>query len=93
MTIPTGGAPTGTAGLEVLVSAGCRSCDQALQLVETFRDTHPHVPVRVTDVDEPGWVPPPGFVGTPMFLADGRILFLGNPSPAALRAAFPPGGP
>jgi hypothetical protein len=82
-----------TAGLEVLVSAGCTNCARALHLVEAFRRSHPHVEVRVTDVDEPGWIPPPRFLGTPMYLAEGRILFLGNPSPEALRAAFPPGGP
>ena len=74
--------------LEVLVSASCGSCWHTLTLVQQLHSTHPHVRVKVTDVDEPGWVPPPGFIGTPMFLAGGQILSLGNPTADALRAAF-----
>jgi hypothetical protein len=74
--------------LEVLVSAGCSGCGRALAVVEELHSTHPHVRVRVTDVDEPGWVPPPGFVGTPMFLVGGQVLSLGNPTSEVLWAAF-----
>lgn len=74
--------------LEVLVSAGCSSCWHTVALVQQLHATHPHLRVRVTDVDEPGWVAPPGFVGTPMFLAGGRVLSLGNPTVEALRAVF-----
>lgn len=74
--------------LEVLVSASCGICWHTLTVVQALQSSHPQVRVKVTDVDEPGWVPPPGFVGTPMFLADGQILSLGNPSADALRAAL-----
>ena len=77
--------------LEVLVSAGCGSCGHALTLVRQLQTTHPHLAVTVTDVDQPGWSAPPGFVGTPTFLAGGRILSLGNPTPETLRAAFTTG--
>lgn len=82
-----------SAGLEVLISADCAACAEALEVVAQLRISHPRVPVRLTDVDESGWRAPPGFVGTPMYLLDGRILSLGNPSPAQLRAAFAQGGP
>jgi hypothetical protein len=74
--------------LEVLVSASCASCWHSLTLLAQLAASHPEVRVRVTDVDEPGWVSPPGFVGTPMFLAGGRVLSLGNPTVEALRAVF-----
>ena len=80
-------------GLEVLVSVNCIGCAQALALVEQFRTSHPQVPVRITDVDQPGWGAPAGFVGTPMYLTGGRILWLGNPSAEDLSDAFPQGGP
>jgi hypothetical protein len=79
--------------LEVLVAANCGNCGHALTLVRQLHSTHPHVAVKVTDVDEPGWTAPPGFVGTPMFLAAGRILSLGNPTPETLRAEFSSGAP
>ncbi len=72
----------------MLVSATCDSCAHSLSLVEGLRTSHPHLRVTITDVDEPGWMPPPGFVGTPMFLARGRIMSLGNPTAEALRATF-----
>ena len=74
--------------LEVLVSATCDSCAHSLSLVDGLHASHPHLRVTITDVDEPGWVPPPGFVGTPMFLARGRIMSLGNPTAEELRATF-----
>ncbi len=74
--------------LEVLVSATCDSCAHSLLLVARLQASHPRLRVTITDVDELGWVPPPGFVGTPMFLARGRILSLGNPTEEALRATF-----
>jgi hypothetical protein len=83
------GDPADPPDLEVLVSAGCASCAHAIRLAQQVRTTHPHLLVRVVDVDEPGWVPPPGFVGTPMFVVAGRVLSLGNPSVEALHAALP----
>lgn len=79
--------------LEVLVSADCAACVEALEVVAQLRISHPQVAVRLTDVDEPGWQAPLGFVGTPMYLVEGRILSLGNPSPGDLRAALALGGP
>jgi hypothetical protein len=74
--------------LEVLLSGGCASCEHSLTVLGQLAVTHPHVRVRVTDIDEPGWVAPPGFVGTPMFLTGGRVVSLGNPTVQALRAMF-----
>lgn len=74
--------------LEVLVSAACDSCTHSLSLVAGLNASHPHLRVTITDVDQPGWVPPPGFVGTPMFLARGSILSLGNPTAETLSETF-----
>jgi len=75
--------------LSVLVSAACTGCVQALALATEFQRLRPDVPLEIVDVDAPGWQPPPGFAGTPMFYVGDTLMSYGNPELSALLAAFP----
>lgn len=77
--------------LTVLISTACGTCLTSLAIARAFSLERPDVPVRVQDVDVPGWQAPAGYVGTPMFLADDRVLSYGNPTREQLAAAFPRG--
>jgi hypothetical protein len=46
----------------------------------------PHLPVELVDLDDPGTEHPSFVVGTPTFVWDNRILFLGNPAEVELLA-------
>ena len=73
--------------LEVLVSASCAACVQALALARRCQREYPEVIVEVVDVDQNRWDPKPGFAGTPMFYLGDTLVSYGNPTWAQLQAA------
>lgn len=75
----------------MLVSVSCGGSAQALALARRFATDRPDLVVKIVDVDEPGWTPPAGFAGTPMFYKGDTVISYGNPTPLQLRAAFPTG--
>ena len=80
-----------TDGLTVLVSPSCPGCERAQALAADFARQRPDIPVAVVDVSAtgPGWTPPPGFAGTPMFYSGDTVLCYGNPTARQLLEAFP----
>jgi hypothetical protein len=66
--------------LYVYVSTHCVGCRQALSLVEWLCEQRPCIPVRVVDVDAEGDALPREVIGTPMYLWDRQVLFMGNPT-------------
>ena len=67
--------------LQVFISQGCRGCELALELAAKVRKTNPHLGVEVIDISqEPARLDSQVFA-VPAYVYDGRLLFLGNPSP------------
>ena len=66
----------------VLVRAGCSSCGRSRRLVAQLRTARPGADVRVvavdTEVDGAADLPVT-LVGTPMWVCDGRLAWLGTP--------------
>ena len=65
--------------LYVYVSSHCRGCATAQQLITQLRTMRPQVPVTVVDLSGGGDTIPDNVIGTPMYLWNGRVLFMGNP--------------
>ena len=74
--------------LEILVTPHCFGCARARTLAATIAAHEPALDVRVVDLSEPGVQVPPGLVAVPSYVLNGRILFIGNPTQAALTAAL-----
>lgn len=74
--------------LEILVTPHCFGCARARTLAATTAAQYPTLDIRVVDLSEPGAQAPPGLVAVPTYVLNGRILFIGNPTQAALTAAL-----
>ncbi len=74
--------------LEIVVTPHCFGCARARTLATTIAAHNPALDVRVVDLSEPGAQAPPGLVAVPSYVLNGRILFIGNPTPMALAAAL-----
>ncbi|CCG02288.1 glutaredoxin family protein [Blastococcus saxobsidens] len=74
--------------LQVYVADGCGSCRRARELVAQLLLRHPGAAVEVVDLSRTPLerALPAGLVGTPTYTVDGRVRWLGNPSPAELLA-------
>ena len=70
----------------ILLARSCRACSAARTLAHRIAAERPDVAVRLQDVDEPGWSPPAGFIGTPTWLIGDDVVALGNPTHAWLLA-------
>jgi len=79
--------------LEILVTPHCFGCARARTLAATIAAHDPALDVRVVDLSAPGTQVPPGLVAVPSYVLNGRILFIGNPTPAALTAALKTANP
>ena len=73
--------------LRVFVAGHCSPCLTAMAMVDRLRQARPQLPVFLIDVDSPGADVPGEVIGTPEYLWDDRVLFLGNPDEAELMAA------
>ncbi len=74
--------------LEIVITPHCFGCARARTLAATIAAHDPALDVRVVDLSEPGAQAPPGLVAVPSYVLNGRILFIGNPTQAALAAAL-----
>jgi hypothetical protein len=74
--------------LEIVITPHCFGCARARTLATTIAAHDPALDVRVVDLSEPGAQAPPGLVAVPSYILNGRILFIGNPTQAALAAAL-----
>jgi hypothetical protein len=72
--------------LKVFISAGCRGCRRALELVELVRRQRPSLSIQVIDLSK---VPEAGLglvFAVPTYVYENRPIFLGNPSRQELEA-------
>ncbi|MEE8158476.1 MAG: thioredoxin family protein [Dehalococcoidia bacterium] len=70
--------------LQVFISQGCRGCELALEVAAKVRKTNPDLGVEVIDIyQEPARLDSQ-VLAVPAYVYDGRLLFLGNPSPEEL---------
>ena len=74
--------------LEIVITPHCFGCARARTLAATIAAHDPALDVRVVDLSEPGAQAPPGLVAVPSYVLNGRILFVGNPTQAAMAAAL-----
>jgi hypothetical protein len=70
--------------LQVYVSANCAVCQRTRSLIATVRAQHPEYPIELIELDQPGATRPDYVFGTPTFVLNDRIVFLGNPALDAL---------
>ena len=76
--------PTGV--LQVFVSRDCRGCKLALELADRVRSMKPQLGVEVIDISKEPTKGGGLVVAVPAYVYDGRLLFLGNPSPQELQS-------
>ena len=72
--------------LKVFVSAGCRGCKRALELVAWLRTIRPDLMIEIIDLSKQ---PDAGLglvFAVPTYVYDSKPVFLGNPSPPELQA-------
>jgi hypothetical protein len=76
--------------LRVYVAVGCAGCVRARELVAQLTRDRPGAGVELVDLDRlpPGYPVPPGLVGTPTYVLDGRVRWLGNPAVDELLAVW-----
>ena len=74
--------------LEIYVDSACAICQKSKGLGEYARQRCRDLDVRVIDLSEAGAERPESIVATPTFVLNGRVLSLGNPAWAELRAAI-----
>ena len=70
--------------LRIYISDQCLSCSTAFQRAERLQRERPDVPLALVDVDDLAADVPATVIGTPMYLWNDRVLFLGNPSESEL---------
>jgi hypothetical protein len=73
--------------LEVYVAAHCTPCDYALEVAAYIQRDYPHVNVRIIDIEQVETLPESVFA-TPIYLLNGRVWSLGNPSAEKIRQSF-----
>lgn len=82
--------PTGRRILAIYVLSECLGCAEARRLASDLGASGDcarlGIEVRLVDLAAPGAVRPPAVFAVPTYLLDGRVLSLGTPDPAWLRA-------
>ena len=66
--------------LRIYVSTHCLGCETARQRAEHLKALRPDVPVEVVDVETSDTAVPSKVIGTPIYIWNDRVLFMGNPS-------------
>ena len=72
--------------LYVYLTADCRICDRARQIIAELRAPRPGYPVELINLDQAGASKPAAVFGTPTYCLGERIISLGNPALQALVA-------
>ncbi len=75
--------------LEIYVTAHCSSCDYAHEVAAQIQSDYPHVDVRIIDIEQVEKLPESVFA-TPIYLLNGRVWSLGNPSAEKIQQSFSP---
>ncbi len=77
---------SGQGRLQIYVAAHCIGLERALEMVLAVRTLRPEWEVRVVDLDDATEQIPDFVVATPVYVADDRPIFWGNPSLDSLLA-------
>lgn len=72
--------------LRIYVAADCPGSPTARSLAARLRERLPDAPCEVIDVGAPGAIVPPAVFGTPIYMWNDRIIFMGNPGEQDLLA-------
>ncbi len=73
--------------LEIYVAAHCAPCDYTYEVAAYILREHPHVDVRIIDIEQVETLPESIFA-TPIYLLNGRVWSLGNPSAEKIHQSF-----
>lgn len=74
--------------VEIYVHRHCANCAYAAEIAELIRRDYPAIAMRVVDLAETNEPAPEAVFATPTYLLDGRVWFLGNPSPQQVHACL-----
>lgn len=66
--------------LRIYISAHCFGYDTAVQRVEHLRALRPEIPVILVDIEAPDAAVPRQVIGTPIYIWNDLVVFMGNPS-------------
>jgi hypothetical protein len=66
--------------LQVYTATHCLTRSHTLHLLAQLAEQKPSLHVEVIDLDQPESETPSFIIGTPTFVWDNRVIFLGNPS-------------
>lgn len=70
--------------LYVYIASDCRICAISQRLINQLRALRPGVRMTVVDTDSPESAVPAHVIGTPMYLWNDTVLFMGNPDMSEL---------
>jgi len=66
--------------LTVYTATHCPVYNRTWNLVAQLNQHHPQIPMQVINLDDPEIERPSLVIGTPTYMWNGKIIFLGNPS-------------
>ncbi|MEM7130254.1 MAG: thioredoxin family protein [Chloroflexota bacterium] len=67
--------------VEIFVAQHCFICEYTYEIIELIERDFPEIDLHVIDMTEPKEPIPEVVFATPTYLLNGRVWFLGNPSP------------
>jgi hypothetical protein len=70
--------------LTVYTATHCPVHARTRKLVARLNQRHPQISVQVVNLDDPDTERPASVIGTPTYMWNGQIIFLGNPSESDL---------
>lgn len=77
----------GEVTVEIYVAGHCFVCAFAQEIAALIREEYPDVHLRWLDIEQGAQMPEQVFA-TPTYLLNGRIWFLGNPTPDQVRRSL-----
>lgn len=72
--------------LKIYIAENCWGCDEAREIAAQIAAAYPPLSVQVIDLNGADVDKPDEVFATPTYMLNGRVVSLGNPSFAALRA-------
>jgi len=66
--------------LTIYTATHCPVNNRTCKLVDQLHRQYPNIPMQVINLDDPNVEWPSFVIGTPTYVWNGRVIFLGNPS-------------
>lgn len=70
--------------LTIYVAEHCATCTEARRLSDYVSRILPHITIVLVELNKPTAEIPESVFASPTYMLDGRVIFLGNPSPTQL---------